>query len=112
MSYCQKLRKSCKSQLSSSSASSVDPEVFELQQKLSFSARVKPFQVATPKRHVILSGDLMYISDSSVSTRQVVLCNDLLLLTQKEAKGQLKVLEEPIVLQQIVQADFDCVHGE
>ena len=111
-SYCHKLRRSCQSQLSSSSVSSIDSELQHLQQKLSFSRDVRPFQLAKSNRHVILSGDLMHVSDSSVNTRQVVLCSDLLLLTQKEATGQLKVTEEPIFLQQIVQADFDCVHGE
>ena len=91
-------------------AATVDIQVLELQEKLTFAKGVAPFQLTNSVRHLIFSGDLVFLRDDLCVTLTVTLLSDLLLLMVRESGGRLRVVEDPVVLADIQGSDFSRSH--
>ena len=68
------------------------------------------FQLAKANRHVIFAGDLVWVHDATLWPISALLLSDMLMLTRQEADGRLVVLEEPVLMQDIAQSDFNSGH--
>ncbi|KAI0227529.1 hypothetical protein LSAT2_021997 [Lamellibrachia satsuma] len=93
-----------------SSLGSLDSDVVELQNNLTFTQGVKHFQVAAPNRHLIFSGDLLWVHDTTCWPVWVLLLSDMLLLTRRGTGSHLVVVEEPLNLCNIVKTQFNLDH--
>ncbi|ELU10310.1 hypothetical protein CAPTEDRAFT_224758 [Capitella teleta] len=87
-------------------SNNIDQPLNDLQNRLNFSANIKPFNVAAPHRHIVFNSDVTYGAHPCTAW----LCNDLLLLTSRGVSAQ--VLAAPVFLKDIVEMDFvsddDC----
>ena len=67
--------------------------------------------VASPNRHLIYTGELMWIVDGTRWERvHVLLFNDLLLIVQLASKNYFNVIHDPIPLTEVLSADFSNKH--
>ena len=68
------------------------------------------FHLAKANRHVVFAGDLGWVSDATLWPVSALLFSDMLLLTRQEAGGRIVVVDEPVLMTDIVQADFTSGH--
>ena len=88
----------------------VSPDLAELEDRIQFASNVKPFLLAVPGRRIVYSGEVEFIINWKWVKATVILTNDIMMITQKEADGHVTIVTEPINLKDISTTQFDCKH--
>lgn len=95
----------------SCSLRSMDSEVMKIQDKLVFPPNVPVFQLCKEERHLIYAGDLFKCEGNQWLKLHVMLFSDLLVETEQDRDGHLKVIHEPLNLRDLNGIEAQRGHG-
>ncbi|VDH97352.1 regulator of G-protein signalling 3 [Mytilus galloprovincialis] len=95
----------------SCSMRSMDSEVMRIQDKLVFPPNVPVFQLCKEERHLIYAGELFKCEGNQWKKVHVMLFSDLLVETEHDRDGHLKVIHEPLNLKDLNGIEALRSHG-